>query len=43
MGPLRERLAGKRSCLIVCGANIDSETYGSLLQRGRKALAAAGV
>ncbi len=43
MGPLRERLAGKRSCLIVCGANIDAETYGTLLQRGRKALAAAAV
>jgi threonine dehydratase len=35
MGPLRERLAGKRACLIICGANIDTETYGRLLDRGR--------
>ena len=26
-GPLRERLAGKRVGLIVCGANIDAETF----------------
>ncbi|HVI23193.1 MAG TPA: threonine/serine dehydratase [Myxococcales bacterium] len=26
-GPLRERLAGKRVALIVCGANIDRETF----------------
>ena len=41
MGPLRERLAGKRVCLIICGANIDTETYGRLLERGRRTLAAA--
>jgi threonine dehydratase len=41
MGPLRERLAGKRACLIICGANIDAETYGRLLERGRRTLAAA--
>jgi threonine dehydratase len=35
MGPLRERLAGKRVCLVICGANIDAETYGRLLERGR--------
>jgi threonine dehydratase len=35
MGPLRARLAGKRACLIICGANIDTETYGRLLDRGR--------
>ena len=40
MGPLRERLAGKRVCLVICGANIDGETYGALLERGRTALAA---
>ncbi len=34
MGPLRERLAGSRVCFVVCGANIDAETYGRLLQRG---------
>jgi threonine dehydratase len=26
-GPLRSRLAGKRVALIVCGANIDPETF----------------
>ena len=41
MGPLRDRLAGKRVCLVICGANIDAGTYGTLLERGRKALAAA--
>jgi threonine dehydratase len=35
MGPLRERLAGRRVCLVICGANIDAETYGRLLERGR--------
>ncbi|WP_119299578.1 threonine ammonia-lyase [Dongia deserti] len=39
MGPLRERLAGKRVCLVICGANIDAETYGALLARGRRNLA----
>jgi len=31
LGPLRERLAGRRVGLIVCGANIDSETFCRLL------------
>jgi threonine dehydratase len=39
MGPLRERLAGRRVGLVICGANIDAETYGRLLERGRKVLA----
>ncbi|HET6158908.1 MAG TPA: pyridoxal-phosphate dependent enzyme [Dongiaceae bacterium] len=39
-GPLRERLIGKRVCLVICGANIDADTYGNLLERGRKAQAA---
>ncbi|MGH8161531.1 MAG: threonine/serine dehydratase, partial [Gammaproteobacteria bacterium] len=26
-GPLRERLAGKRVGVIVCGTNIDLETF----------------
>jgi threonine dehydratase len=39
-GPLRERLAGKRTCFVICGTNIDGESYGRLLERGRKALAA---
>ena len=40
MGPLRDRLAGKRVCFVVCGANIDAETYGRLLERGRRTLSA---
>jgi threonine dehydratase len=40
IGPLRERLAGKRVCLVICGANIDTETYGRLLERGRRVLPA---
>lgn len=38
MGPLRDRLAGKRVALIICGANIDNATYGALLERGRRQL-----
>lgn len=34
LGPLRDRLRGKRVALIVCGANIDSATYSRLLERG---------
>lgn len=30
-GPLRERLAGKRVGLLVCGSNIDVESYAALL------------
>jgi threonine dehydratase len=30
-GPLRERLAGKKVGLIVCGSNIDLETFSALL------------
>ncbi|HNB27343.1 MAG TPA: pyridoxal-phosphate dependent enzyme [Alphaproteobacteria bacterium] len=41
MGPLRERLAGKRIGLVVCGANIDGATYDALLQRGLRRLTAA--
>src|SRR5262245_7489339 len=37
-GPLRTRLAGKRTCFVICGTNIDGESYGRLLERGRKAL-----
>ena len=33
LGPLRERLAGRRVALIVCGSNIDAATYGDLLTR----------
>jgi threonine dehydratase len=31
LGPLRERLSGKRVGLIVCGSNIDSQTYSRLI------------
>ncbi|SDV51247.1 threonine/serine dehydratase [Chitinasiproducens palmae] len=34
LGPLRERLAGRRVGVIVCGANIDRVTFGTLLERG---------
>jgi threonine dehydratase len=40
LGPLRAKLAGKRICLLICGANIDAETYGTVLARGK---AAAGL
>jgi len=33
-GPLRDRLAGKRVGVIVCGSNIDAETYGRHLTSG---------
>ena len=33
-GPLRERLQGKRVGLIICGANIDSETFAGQIRRG---------
>jgi len=34
-GPLRERLAGKQVCAIVCGSNIDETSFAALLsQRG---------
>jgi threonine dehydratase len=31
LGPLREKLAGRRVALIVCGSNIDSATYARLI------------
>jgi len=34
LGPLRDRLAGRRVGIIVCGANIDEETYATCLRRG---------
>ncbi len=37
-GPLRRRLAGKRVGLIVCGANIDRDSFCTLLARGEAAL-----
>jgi threonine dehydratase len=34
LGPLRERLRGRRVGLIVCGANIDHESFATFLSRG---------
>lgn len=34
LGPLRAQLAGRRVGLVICGANIDSETYLTHLARG---------
>lgn len=34
IGPLRERLQGKRTGLLICGANIDAERFAEYLQRG---------
>ncbi len=34
IGPLQQRLAGKHVGLIVCGSNIDPETYSRYLARG---------
>jgi len=36
LGPLRERLKGKRIGLIICGSNIDAARYAELLERGRR-------
>ena len=41
IGPLRERLAGKRVGLIVCGTNISSERYVEHLNRGTELLRAS--
>jgi threonine dehydratase len=43
MGPLRDRLAGKRVALVICGSNIDAETYGRLLERGQRVLSARAI
>ncbi len=34
LGPYRERVSGKRLGLVVCGANIDPQGYGTLLAKG---------
>lgn len=39
LGPLRERLAGKRVGIIVCGSNIAPERYREHLDRGTELLA----
>lgn len=38
MGPLKDRLAGKRIGIIACGSNIGEEKYGRYLAEGRKLL-----
>ena len=34
LGPLRERLTGKKVGIIVCGSNIDPASYTTYLSRG---------
>ncbi len=36
LGPLRDKVAGKRHALIVCGANIDSATFAQQIVRGQE-------
>ena len=36
LGPLRERLTGKRVGAIVCGSNIDVDTFRSFVERGTR-------
>ena len=36
LGPLRNKVAGKRHALIVCGANIDSATFAQQILRGQE-------
>lgn len=36
IGPLRQRIVGKRIGIVVCGANIDTESYLNLIERGRQ-------
>jgi len=38
LGPLRGDIAGKKTAIVVCGANIDAKSYGEVLARGREAL-----
>jgi threonine dehydratase len=41
LGPLAERLEGKRVALVVCGANIDPATFGACLTQAEAAGAGA--
>lgn len=43
LGPLRERLAGKRVGIVVCGSCIDAGTYARHLARGQLEIAAADL
>lgn len=38
LGPLREKLRGKRVALIVCGSNIDIDGLSQVVHRGQQAL-----
>ena len=38
IGPLKQKLSGKKVGLIICGANIDSKSYSEILERGNKYL-----
>ncbi len=38
LGPLRETLAGKRVGVLVCGANIDSESFARCVARGERSV-----
>ena len=38
LGPLKQKLSGKKVGLIICGANIDSKSYLELLERGNQYL-----
>jgi len=42
LGPLRERLQGKKIGIVICGANIDAATYLKHMERGRDNLSALG-
>jgi threonine dehydratase len=37
LGPLRDRLADKRIAIIVCGANIDIDSFATYMRRGARA------
>lgn len=39
VGPLRQRVMGKRIGIVVCGANIDTQSYLELTERGRRHMA----
>lgn len=41
VGPLRETLQGLRVGIVICGANIDSSSFSTFLQRGERRLAGA--
>jgi threonine dehydratase len=38
--PLRKQLVSKKIGLIICGANIDAQSYGQFLKRGYEKLKA---